>query len=103
MFGALSSLPLGGDVPRLPVGGGGRGGGAGRLVSRCPPVRGCSGLGGGGELLLVGDLEEHSGGGCDWPGVRGCSVGLSDCGDRHATPRIRDRDFIVFSSLKYIS
>ena len=94
MFGALSSLPLGGDVPRLPVGGGGRGGGA---------VRGCSGLGGGGELLLVGNLEEHSGGGRDWPGVRGCSVGLSDCGDRHATPRIRDRDFIVFSSLKYIS
>ena len=86
MFGALSSLPLGGDVPRLPVGGGGRGGGACRPVARCPPVRGCSGIGGGDELLLVGEHEELVGGGRDWPGVRGCSVGLSDCGDWHATP-----------------
>ena len=76
----------------------------GRLVSRCPPVRGCSGLGGDGELLLLGYREGHGGGGgSDLPGDRGCSVGLRDDGDRHATPWFRDRDFIVFSSLKYIS
>ena len=34
MFGVLSELPPGGDVPRLPGVGGGRGGGVGRLVSR---------------------------------------------------------------------
>ena len=72
----------------------------GRPVSRCPSARGCSGLGGDGELLLLGDREGHGGGGgvSDLPGDRGCSVGpRDDDGDRHATPWFRDRDFIVFS------
>ena len=78
MFGVLIELPPGGDVPRLPGVGGGRGVDACRPVARCPLARGCSGVGGGGELLL-GEHEEL--GDLDWPGGRGCSVELSDCGD----------------------
>ena len=79
MFGVLIELPPGGDVPRLPGVGGGRGVDTCRPVARCPLARGCSGVGGGGELLLGGEHEEL--GDLDWPGGRGCSVELSDCGD----------------------
>ena len=100
VFGVLSELPPGGGVPRLPGVGGGRGVDTCRPVARCPLARGCSGVGGGGELLLgeheelggLGWLEGRGGGelllgehvelgDLDWPGGRGCSVELSDCGD----------------------